>query len=117
MRLEAKPGAYEDLQAVQACRVYVNSQSELVQEIFGMDYQNSGTSWRNVLARGVAGVYFRFDQENRLLTMYLAARGQETGDIPGKGVPSSWPPEAPGFSNDDQERRIIAQSVTWRIRN
>jgi hypothetical protein len=112
-------GGYEELYVIQACRLYVNTDRELVQEIFGSDYTSNVATANTIeiLARNVAGMFFRFDQENRLLTMYLAIMGEEINPVSGAGVPPAWPSFAPPLPPEVRRRRVEAQSMTWRIRN
>jgi hypothetical protein len=111
-------GGYEELYTVQACRLYVNERRELVQEIFGANYMSSAETANtvNILTHNVAGMFFRFDQENRLLTMYLAIMGEEVvpADV---GGAAAWPPFASPLPPEASRRRVEAQSITWRIRN
>jgi hypothetical protein len=111
-------GGYEELYVIQACRLYINTKRELVQEIFGSDYTSSAAAANtvNILARNVAGMFFRFDQGNRLLTMYLAIAGGDASP-PAGGTPISWPSFATPLPSWASRRRIEAQSITWRIRN
>jgi hypothetical protein len=116
--LQGVLGGYEELYVVQACRLYVNTQHELVQEIFGSDYTSSsaGANTVNILTRNVAGMFFRFDQENRLLTMHLSVAGEEAAPAAGAGT-AAWPSFAPPLPLWASRRRIETQSITWRIRN
>jgi hypothetical protein len=112
-------GGYEELHVIQACRLYVNTNHELVREIFGSDYTSSAATANTVdiLAKNVAGMFFRFDQANRLLTMYLAIAGEEVSQATDLGAPAAWPSFAPPLPSWALRRRIEAQSITWRIRN
>ncbi|MDR2523600.1 MAG: type II secretion system GspH family protein [Synergistaceae bacterium] len=113
-------GGFEEVHVIQVCRLYVNANRELIQEFFA-DCSTAAaarnTAVTRVLARNVAGMCFRFDRENRLLTMYLAVRGEEANPRAGAGKPLIWPDFAPAFSAADLRYRIFAQSMTWRIRN
>jgi prepilin-type N-terminal cleavage/methylation domain-containing protein len=109
-------GGFEELHVVQACRLYVNANRELVQEFYG-DLANPATNVTRILAHHVAGMHFRFDKKNRLLTMYLAVLGEEADPRSGTGTPAIWPSFAAPFTAGDLRYRIFAQSVTWRIRN
>ncbi|MDR2529772.1 MAG: type II secretion system GspH family protein [Synergistaceae bacterium] len=113
-------GGFEEVHSLQVCRLYVNGSRELIQEFFADCSTAStarGTAVTRVLARNVAGMCFRFDRENRLLTMYLAIRGEEANPRAGAGKPMIWPDFAPTLSAADLKYRIFAQSITWRIRN
>jgi prepilin-type N-terminal cleavage/methylation domain-containing protein len=117
MELRALLGAYTDLHAIMACRIYVDENNMLVQEIFGSNFRDMNTNIKNILAIEVAGLWFRFDRENHLLTMTLAARGEEVNIRGPLGAePAGWPIEAPSLAGENR-RRITVQSMTWRIRN
>jgi hypothetical protein len=116
MPLEGLLGGFEEVYGVRVARLYVDQNRRLVQEVFGSDFTDGDTSRINILAYNVAGMYFRFDVRNRLLTMYLAMRGEEL-DSAARGTPPAWPSFAAPFSEADKRFRIITQSMTWRIRN
>jgi len=120
MQLGTLLGAYVDIHAVQACRLYVNEDRELIQEIFSSGFRDSSTSSRISLASNVVGLWFRFDKDSHLLTMYVAVRGEEEGgNVPYLTIsrPAGWPASAPPIPEADRRRRITVQNMTWRIRN
>ena len=109
---------YEEIHLIQAARFYVNSDREFVRETF-----TSGLTVgrREVLGRNIAAACFRFDSTNRLLTLYLAARGSERNPASGIGVPVGWPsadaPVSNYFTAGDLHYRLMVESMTWRVRN
>lgn len=122
---------FEEIHLVQACRIYVNKEGDLVQETYNGDYRTTGKapnaagSHVDTLAHNVANVCFMFEPEGRLLTMYLAVRGGDADPIGGGGgAPSGWPSVPDPETNskirlpvDDSSRRVLIGSRTWRIRN
>ena len=126
-------GGYEELRAVKSVRVFRNARGELVQEVFGDDYEPGGdaptspSSYTQVIANGVSGVVFVFDPVGRTLEMHLATRGYEGEPATGGagGVqPPAWPVTGDASVNgkialpdEDLGRRILTGSRIWRIRN
>ncbi|MDR1978473.1 MAG: prepilin-type N-terminal cleavage/methylation domain-containing protein [Synergistaceae bacterium] len=114
---------YEEVHLIQSASLFVNDNNELIQRVFMGNPKTAGESFDKVLARNIAGVCFRFDPDSRLLTLYIAAFG--ANDVPAdqRGLPPLWPntiaPYADYFKNADQvmRRRIIVESMIWRIRN
>ncbi|NLL36007.1 MAG: type II secretion system protein [Fretibacterium sp.] len=109
---------FEEVHRVRAARVRLREDGHLVHEIY--DGTAEAPTATRVLARNVAAVCFQFYPETRLLRMHLAARGRETGERVPEGVPPSWPSVAPldeYFTQDDRARRLVVESMTWRIRN
>lgn len=108
-------GGYEEVHVPQACRIFVRD-DELRQQFYE---SNSNTSTR-VLARGIAGVFFKYNPKMRLVTMYIAAKGRDPIPV-GKqapGLPDRWPSfAASAISAADQRYRLLVESITWRIRN
>ncbi|MDR2180217.1 MAG: prepilin-type N-terminal cleavage/methylation domain-containing protein [Synergistaceae bacterium] len=104
---------YEEVHLVQCCRLYLKN-GELIQEFFDTGLE-AADRVSKVVARGIAGLYFTFDSEKRLLTMYVAARGS-TPRASG-GSPSDWPEFAPPLSVSDRKYPIITGALSWRIRN
>ncbi|MDR1048304.1 MAG: prepilin-type N-terminal cleavage/methylation domain-containing protein [Synergistaceae bacterium] len=118
VELESVLSGLDEVHLVQAARVFLDStRHELVQVLFGSDYKNSSANDRRVLARDIVGLYFLYEPETRLLTMYVAARGQQAHPTAGAGVADGWPGFADPLPADALQRRVIVHSVTWRIRN
>jgi len=72
-----------------------------------------------VLARNIVGLQFVFDPDSRLLTMFIAARGNERNPV---GVrsgtqPSAWPNWLPDIAAEYTNFRIVVKNISWRIRN
>jgi hypothetical protein len=96
----------------QIARLYLNDNGELVQLVFGSDYENASTTRQNVLAHNIAGLHFTYDPHLRLLSMYIAAQGEE-GNVHGIS-PDPWPSFADALPVG---RRLVVNRIDWRIRN
>ncbi|MDR1978549.1 MAG: type II secretion system GspH family protein [Synergistaceae bacterium] len=96
----------------QAARLYLNGHGEVVQLVFGADYEDSLTTATNILAHNIAGLHFMYDPELRILTMFIAAQGEER--FAGAPAASGWPSFAAPLSDD---RRLVINRIDWRIRN
>ena len=106
---------YEEIHRVRAARLYADTaKKQLIQEVYDDKADNPKT---NILARSIAAVRFKFDPAARLLTMYVAGIGSQVGGIAATGVPANWPGSKNDFTPDDLQRRILVESITWRIRN
>jgi len=96
-----------------AARLFRGANDELVQIVFGSDFTDPSTNKRNVLAHNIVGLHFAYDPELRIVTMYIAAKGEESGLH--NSPPDEWPddiaPPLPAGS------RIVVNRVNWRIRN
>lgn len=111
---------FEELHAVRASRLRVVNE-ELIQEFYVMPPQLEpdvlqGGGTHRVLARNVAGVWFRFNPRTRILQMALAVQGinaDRQGAAPLR--PAGWPDGAPDIGGKD--RRILVENRAWRIRN
>ena len=109
---------FEEVHLLQAARIYLDTQSEeLVQLIFGSDFTDAAKNTRKVLARNIVGLYFSFDPEMRLLTMYVAARGSDSHPVVRTEQPAGWPSFAPPLSHEARRYRILVNTLIWRIRN
>jgi hypothetical protein len=105
---------YEEVHLVQFCRLYLKD-DELIQEFFDTGLQPADRVTK-VIAKGIAGLYFTFDPEKRLVTMYIAARGN-TPASGGSASPADWPEFAPPISASNLKYRILTGIIRWRIRN
>ena len=121
---------FEEIYLVKAARVFVNGRNQLVQEIYGDDFNDSpaletaASSFVRILAENIAGVVFMFDPAGRTLTMHIAAMGVSPRPATGAAVvqPPNWPIVSEDANNsllsdDALERRIVVGNRTWRIRN
>ena len=97
----------------QAARLYRSDNNELVQIVFGADYTNPSTNIKNVLARNIVGLHFAYDPELRIVTMYIAAKGDEGGLK--NSAYDEWPDDVAGPLPTGS--RIVVNRVDWRIRN
>lgn len=111
---------FEGIHVVRASRLRVVSE-DLIQEFYITSPQlepnvlEDGRPYR-VLARNVAGVWFRFNPKMRILQMTLAVQGinsDRQGAAPLR--PAGWPDAAPAIGGKD--RRILVENRAWRIRN
>jgi hypothetical protein len=100
-----------EIHMIQAARLF-RENNELVQVVF----TGTGTT-REVLARNVVGLQFAFDPESRLLTMYVAARGQEPNPVGVQNQPFAWPDWLGPIDTGDARFRVVVKNLTWRIRN
>ena len=128
-------GGLEEIYLVKAARIFVNENRQLVQEIYGENFDDvpsgSETATRSTvrrLADNVADVVFIFDPAMRTLTMHIAVFGNEVEPIGGGGArgvqPALWPVTGDTATDDNialpdelLQRRIVIGSRTWRIRN
>jgi hypothetical protein len=106
---------YEEVHLVQSCRLYLKS-GDLIQEFFDTGLQPEGRVGK-VIARSVAGLYFTFNPEKRLVTMYIAARGNTLRASGESASPSDWPEFAPSIPASDQKYPLVTGVMRWRIRN
>ncbi|MDR2179220.1 MAG: type II secretion system GspH family protein [Synergistaceae bacterium] len=109
---------YEEVHLVQACRLYLDH-GTLVQEFFDTGYANASDRVKVDVAQGIVGLYFTFDAERRLLTMHIAARGNDPMPVGKKAsIPLAWP-NYPGaaIASADLHYRVLTSTMTWRIRN
>ena len=97
----------------QVARLFRSADNELVQIIFGADYTNPSTNTRNVLAHNIMGLHFTYDPELRIVTMYIAAKGEESrlNISPPDGWPDDIADPLPAGS------RLVVSRVNWRVRN
>ena len=106
---------YEEVHLVQVCRLYLKN-GELIQEFFDTGLQ-ADQRVSNVIARGIVGLYFTFNPETRLVTLYIAARGSALRASGDSAAPLDWPAFAPPLSASDQRYPIVTSVMRWRIRN
>ncbi|MDR2522773.1 MAG: prepilin-type N-terminal cleavage/methylation domain-containing protein [Synergistaceae bacterium] len=109
----------DEVHLVQGARLYRNADNELVRVIFGTDYNTAGGVVTEVLARNVVGLQFTYNPISRLLTLYIAVRGNEMSPAGynNPNQPNGWAPWLPPIAPNDLRYRILAKSLTWRIRN
>ncbi|MDR1977284.1 MAG: hypothetical protein LBQ42_00965 [Synergistaceae bacterium] len=105
----------DEVHLLQVARLYLEDE-ELKQVIFGADYENPDDNTIQVLGRRIVGLHFTYRPDTRLLTMYIAARGEERLG-PERELPSGWPSWLPPLSSEARRYRLAAKSITWRIRN
>jgi prepilin-type N-terminal cleavage/methylation domain-containing protein len=108
----------DEIHLVQTMRLYRNSRGELVRVIFGEDYTNSAGRVEEVLARNIVALQFLYNPSTRLLTVYMAARGQEVewAGASGRQI-AGWPSKLPPLSSSDTRYRIVTKNLSWRVRN
>jgi hypothetical protein len=106
----------DEIHLLQAARLYLSPNGELTQVIFGKDYTDPSTNRVDILARGVVGLQFVYNPDSRLLTMYMAARGNED-NAGARTPPSGWPSWLPPIPSDALRNRVAVKVITWRIRN
>jgi len=103
----------DEAHLMQAARLYRDANTNrLMQVIFGENYEAAGAE---PLAQNIVGLQFAYNPTERLLTMYIAARGQEID--PGAGRGAVWPSWLPPLDARDTRYRIVVKTLTWRIRN
>ena len=109
---------YEEVHLVQAACIYAEN-GNLIQRI----YEDVTNFTDIVLATNVLGVYFVFDDDRRILTMYTVACGNTYAGIASaynrEYLMSKLPSHVPisFIDNADRGYRILVESMTWRIRN
>ena len=109
----------EEVHLLQAACLFTENR-RLIQRIYG----NSINEFTDkVLGVNILGTYFVFDDERRLLTMYIAGSGNSPSAMPHSFNVDYLASRLPSFvpynfiASDDQGFRIIVESITWRIRN
>ena len=119
LRVALAPHSSEDRQAslmgmdeiflLQVSRIFLDGQRVMKVDFA---YDNAGNLTPNVtpLAGNIAGLYFIYDPNLRMLSMYIASRGESIVQTPSV----EWPDEAPDLPAN---RRIVVNRVDWRIRN
>ena len=109
----------DEVHLIQGARLYRNANNELVRVIFGTDYNTAGGVVTEVLARNVVGLQFTYNPISRLLTLYIAVRGNEVSPAGynNPNQPNGWAPWLPPIAPNDLRYRVLAKSLTWRIRN
>ena len=111
---------FDEVHILQAARLYRHAgTNELRRVVFGEDYTGTGANnvLEDTLARNIVGLQFEFNPNDRLLTMYIAARGNERNTA-GSGQTHNWPDWLPEqISAADARYRIVVKTLTWRIRN
>ena len=111
---------YEEVHLVQAASIFAN-EGNLIQRI----YENASSTgyFDRVLATNVFGVYFVYDDERRILTMYTVACGNSYAGVSSAYntayLKSNLPDHVPDefINNADRGYRILVERMTWRIRN
>jgi hypothetical protein len=112
----------DEIHLIQAARLYRNANNELVRVTFGSNYTddpddlNPNDNTEDILARNVVGLHFIYNPESRLLTMFIATRGQEEDGL-NKASGPLWPSLLPPIDSAHLGYRISTKSLTWRIRN
>ena len=104
----------DDIHLIQAARLYLHPDREL-RRVF---LTTPGNQPEEVLARNVVGLLFVHNRASRLLTMHIAARGNERN-------PPGWrlnrdllhPDLSAQITAEDALFRIVVKRLTWRIRN
>lgn len=105
---------FEEVHRVRTARLRMIS-GDLVQEFYETPPQ-SDPSRTEILMRNVAGVWFRFNPQTRILNLSIAARGINSDPKYAAGArPTGWPDGAPDVG--DGRHRILVENMTWRIRN
>jgi hypothetical protein len=111
----------DEVHLVQAVRLYRDAATnELRHVAFGSDYTKPETNTETVLARGIVGLHFLYEPETKLLTMFIAAQGDEpapTAGRAGKTAGNNWPAFAGDLPEEVWRHRVVVDRVSWRIRN
>jgi hypothetical protein len=105
----------DEAHLLQAARLYRRN-DELRRVVFNDNYAAAGGNFQeDILARNIVGLQFIYHPAERLLTMYIAARGTERLT---SRQPLDWPSWLPEqISAADSRYRIVVKALTWRIRN
>jgi hypothetical protein len=121
LKVRVAPGSPQALSApfmgldevflLQVARLYRNDRNEMVQLVFGSDYTNPATTTKKILAHNIVGLHFTSDPTLRLLTMHIAAQGEEARS---GADAAGWPAFAEPLPKG---RRFVVEQADWRIRN
>lgn len=120
-KFEGNLFGFEEVHLVQAACIFSNG-DELIQRIYGEGID----SYMDItLATNVLGVYFVFDDERRILTMYTVTRGNNHGESTEVYNRAYLRTKLPDYAPDDfiisvnrnNDYRILVENMTWRIRN
>jgi hypothetical protein len=107
----------EEIHLVQAGMVFLTNDNRLIERV----YETPTLYHETEIANHIAGIAFRFDPESRLLTVYAAAYGNTV--IPKEqwreSEPDDWPEDVPFKETDTdwKKRRLLVETMVWRIRN
>lgn len=110
----------DEIHLMQAARIFRDPDSLELRRVIMTEHNPAATVFpHEVLARNVVGLQFTFDPGAGVLTMFIAARGNERNPI---GVqngqqPRAWPSWLPDIAAEDTQFRIVVKTLTWRIRN
>jgi hypothetical protein len=107
---------FDEVHLIQAARLFRNDDNQLVRVVFHGNHRVDAGWSAEILARNIVGLQFVFNPVSRLLTMYIAARGDERDTA--RGTPAAWPSWLPEqIPPEEARRRVAVKTLTWRIRN
>jgi len=107
----------DEIHLMQAARIYRDAASNELRRVVLTEHNPAATFSHEVLARNVVGLQFAFDPESRILTMFMAARGNERNPAIGSGQ-FNWPAWLPDqIAAEDALFRIVVKTLSWRVRN
>jgi len=113
MELKAPLMGMDEIFLPRVSRIFLDDQNRVVQHVFGSDYDYADTTKINLLAHGIAGLYFVYEPDARILSMYIASQG----DARVNNAPSvEWPIFAGSLPHAGQRRHLVNR-IDWRIRN
>jgi len=119
LAVEGTVMGFDEIHLIQAARLYRNANNELVRVVFHGDYTTDEGRRTDVLAKSIVGLQFVYNPVSRLLTMYIASRGHDTGS--GSSYDhrrgDTWPSWLPPLDASDTRHRIVVKTLMWRIRN
>ena len=103
----------DEIHVMQAARIF---RDPATRELRRRVLSTPDADGHEVLARNIVGLQFAFDPQSRILTMFIAARGNERNPAVGLGQ-HNWPAWLPNLDNDDLEFRIVTKTLSWGMRN
>jgi type II secretory pathway pseudopilin PulG len=120
LRLGGSIYGLEEVHLVQTACIFSDGK-DLIQRIYGNTIRNHTD---RVLATNVLGVYFVFNDERKILTMYTIARGNSRSEVSQAYNREYLRSKFPSYVNTndlvpaaDMGYRMLVESMTWRIIN
>jgi prepilin-type N-terminal cleavage/methylation domain-containing protein len=107
--LDDKVLPLDEMRFVRAVKIFVSGTSLIVNRLDGSSGQT--------VADGIAGMWCRFDQNERVLTVYILARADTRREPGVQGALDGWPAAADVRWPRDAAYRYAVVSRSWRIRN
>lgn len=107
---------FDELHFVRATKYSLSTSGEFLED----DEVASGTTKPVARVEGIGGLYFRYDETNETLTMWVLARGNVRHEsfVSPSSLPE-WAAVSSDIPNADENRhyRLTVLQTSWRVRN